>query len=314
MNIRGKMTQEEKTKRVREGIESQGYTLINEYINEKTVLKMICPNGHERDCQFASFKKYSCNKCVSFEAVQVLIDKILLEGYTIIERPSKANSVLIAKCKNGHIRKAKINNFINHDCIECQGSVLKYDIEQCREIFNSRGFTLLEEEYIDCKTFMKYKCSCGNINKTSLDIIQNSKIDSCKKCKGDKFKGEKHFNWKGGITPESTALRNTDEYRLWRTTVYHRDYYTCQCCWQVNGKLNVHHIHNFSSFIEERHLTENGITLCYDCHSNFHGDYGYNNNDIFQLQEYFDDVRSELGLSPIRIESIVFPDLMDKTS
>lgn len=123
--------------------------------------------------------------------------------------------------------------------------------------------------------------------------------------------GESNSNWKGGITPVNTSIRGSREYHQWRTLVFERDNFTCQCCEDsTGGNLHSHHIYNFAEHIDLRFEVSNGATMCDKCHSfqiigSFHHTYGARNNDIYQLQEYFDDIRSHLGLPLITIESII---------
>lgn len=94
-------------------------------------------------------------------------------------------------------------------------------------------------------------------------------------------KGENNARWKGGAARKRSE-RFTIEYKNWRTDVYHRDNYTCQCC-GVRGStdLNAHHIMNWKDYPDLRFDVDNGITLCKSCHSLFHRLYGkkYNNRD-----------------------------------
>lgn len=80
--------------------------------------------------------------------------------------------------------------------------------------------------------------------------------------------GDKHWHWKGGITPISERLRRTPIYKAWRKAVYERDDYTCRGCGERGGKLNADHILPFSLFEAVRFDINNGRTLCVPCHKN----------------------------------------------
>lgn len=84
-------------------------------------------------------------------------------------------------------------------------------------------------------------------------------------------RGVKHPNWKGGITPENIALRQSPEYIDWRRGVFERDGYTCQHCGDNRGgNLEAHHIKLFSDYPEFRFVIDNGLTLCNNCHRKVH--------------------------------------------
>jgi len=81
---------------------------------------------------------------------------------------------------------------------------------------------------------------------------------------------EEHWNWKGGKSRERNRLRQTPKYKEWRTQVFERDSYTCQECGQKGGELNAHHIKEFSEHEDLRFDTDNGKTLCKECHEEVH--------------------------------------------
>ena len=117
----------------------------------------------------------------------------------------------------------------------------------------------------------------------------------CPKCSleetSERMKGSGSKFWKGGINGENDTLRHRREYRYWRTLVYQRDDYTCQCCGVRGGKLNAHHINPFADYPELRYDVNNGITLCVNCHDStidgsFHNIYGTHNITSSQLREY----------------------------
>lgn len=101
-------------------------------------------------------------------------------------------------------------------------------------------------------------------------------------------KGEKSYNWKGGITPENHKIRNSIEFRLWRESVFARDNWTCQKCEQKGYELHPHHIKNFADYSELRFAIDNGITFCKKCHKLFHHIFGNKNNNQEQIKMFLD--------------------------
>lgn len=93
----------------------------------------------------------------------------------------------------------------------------------------------------------------------------------------DKVKGRfgpESANWKGGITPENAKIRGSPEMATWRKFVFERDDYQCQECLKWSGELRAHHCKSFAEYPRLRFQTWNGLTLCKDCHQNYHGGIG----------------------------------------
>ena len=103
---------------------------------------------------------------------------------------------------------------------------------------------------------------------------------------GEAERGEKHWNWKGGISPENVKIRNSIEMHLWREAVFARDGFVCQKYEITGGKLEVHHILNFAKHLELRLAIDNGITLSKRAHIEFHKKYGRKDNNRGQLEEF----------------------------
>ena len=78
--------------------------------------------------------------------------------------------------------------------------------------------------------------------------------------------GEKHPQWRGGVTPINEKIRRSLPYKAWRTTIFQRDDYTCQDCSKRGGKLHADHIKPFCNYPELRFEISNGRTLCDACH------------------------------------------------
>lgn len=115
---------------------------------------------------------------------------------------------------------------------------------------NRKGIPLTEE----------HKLKIGKSNKITYSSVE------MKKKMSNIQKGEKSYWWKGGKTNILISIRNSSEYRQWRTIIFERDNYTCIWCNKKGGKLNADHIKSFALYPELRFDIDNGRTLCIDCH------------------------------------------------
>jgi len=106
-------------------------------------------------------------------------------------------------------------------------------------------------------------------------------IEKFRLAKLGKMIGEKHWNWKGGITPTRETIRKMLEYRQWIYDVFRRDDYSCQICGKKGGNLEVdHYPKRFAQILDEYNIQilgearnckelwsiNNGRTLCENCH------------------------------------------------
>ena len=103
------------------------------------------------------------------------------------------------------------------------------------------------------------------------------------------IRGEKHWNWKGGVSLEKQQIRHSIDYEIWRSGVFARDGYTCQKYGTVGGKLVAHHVLNFSSNPDLRFAIDNGVTLSDKAHQEFHQKYGKRNNTKQQLEDFLNN-------------------------
>jgi len=114
------------------------------------------------------------------------------------------------------------------------------------------------------------------------------------------MKREKNPNWKNGATSKNRIARESWDYDNWRKEVFTRDNWTCQNCEAKGGKLHSHHIYNFADNIDLRFIVENGITLCKNCHNEFHKIYGKKNNNAIQLIEFLKSAQKQELLEGIK--------------
>lgn len=85
--------------------------------------------------------------------------------------------------------------------------------------------------------------------------------------------------WKKEVT---APTRNSPDYRKMKIRVRKRDSSTCACCGYHNPKetnhgLEIHHIYGYKDHLDYRTEDSNCITLCKDCHKQYHSVYGKNN-------------------------------------
>jgi 5-methylcytosine-specific restriction endonuclease McrA len=128
--------------------------------------------------------------------------------------------------------------------------------------------------------------------KAKMSIAHMGKIhtEEWRREAAERVTGKKNHNWQGGVTPMRVTMRKGLDYALWRIKVYDRDEYTCQKCNEVGGILKAHHMDSFADFPEYRLDVENGVTLCHECHREFHHRYGTHHNRKWQTIEFLDEV------------------------
>jgi len=101
-------------------------------------------------------------------------------------------------CKNNHIFFSRFNDIVSgYGCPEfkCSGK-RKISIEHCKKVAKRKGGLCLSEKYVNYFTKLKWKCSCGNVWKTVLCVVENGHW--CPAC-GNNSKREKTCLEKYGV-------------------------------------------------------------------------------------------------------------------
>lgn len=140
------------------------------------------------------------------------------------------------------------------------------------------------------------KCSvCGKVIFRNRYTLSRNKNNFCSyNCHGVwksiYYVGENNHRWNPELSDDDrTKRRKHEDYYVFLKEVMLRDNYCCQLCgfYSKWGKgLNVHHLNGYNWDKENRHNPDNGITLCKECHKEFHKAYGYGNNTKEQFDEF----------------------------
>jgi hypothetical protein len=266
--------------------------LETEYKNNRTPMRYIATCGHEHQISIDNINKgkgVKCKRC-RYDAINLkktntdkeVRDFFESEGCKVLSDVIKGSGVkvkYIALC--GHENQNTYTKFKGGSgrlCNKCSKSI-RYEYDYVREVFENEDCELLEEEYINCKTPMKYKALCGHEAYTTLDLMLNapSFTKKCRDC-------HKHSY---AEIPED---RNLGLMKQWRKGVFQRDNWECQCCGKHGGKLCAHHLNSYDFHTEERFDIENGATLCEPCHITFHKTYGFGNNTRSQFYEWLQGI------------------------
>jgi hypothetical protein len=98
--------------------------------------------------------------------------------------------------------------------------------------------------------------------------------EETKKKISESHKGEKAYQWKGGLSDENKLARKSPEYKTWRNAVYRRDKWICQDCGVkcLQGNIVAHHLISFADRKDLRYEVSNGQVLCRPCHARVHSE------------------------------------------
>lgn len=177
----------------------------------------------------------------------------------------------------------------NSRCPKCSGNLKKTREEHSEAVSKlTNGEIELIGDYINSKTTTLYlHKTCGTefeVTPEAITIVGTR----CPLCSLQARSGENHYRYNPNLTEEDRMAR--DMFRIesnrWRDLVFSRDDYTCVVCDEKGGRLNAHHLYSWNSHENLRFETDNGVTLCEECHRSFHSTFGYGNNTRTQFNTF----------------------------
>lgn len=141
------------------------------------------------------------------------------------------------------------------------------------------------------------KCEvCGETRLKIPYLIKRNERNYCSvEChsigKSEYGSGVNNPNYNPTLTELERSRNRTRElgYAKFRADVFKRDGEKCVIC-NSKDNLIVHHLNSHHWDKENRTNPENGVTLCVDCHTEFHQAYGYRFNTKQQFKEHIKSI------------------------
>lgn len=176
---------------VRNYFEKEGYTLLEDkYINNSTLMKYICPNGHIHSMNWNNFLQGKrCPECRGLlkYTIDMVKEKFKERGYILLSKEYKnSKTKMKCLCPNNHEYETTLDNLLRgYGCPQCAGQVITY--KDVKEAFEKEGFTLLSKEYKNAITKLEYICPKGHRHSVSWNSFKNgARCPKCNESKGEK--------------------------------------------------------------------------------------------------------------------------------
>lgn len=167
---------------VKNFFQNEGCVLITKnYINAHQKLEYICNCKNNSIITFNSFQQgCRCNNCGILRASEKLRHSyeyvknfFKIEGCELLSSTYKnSDTKLKYRCNCGNISEIVFSSFKQGvRCSKCGGSE-KLKIKNVKEFFKIEKCELLEDNYINARSLMKYKCNCKNISFITYDSFR----------------------------------------------------------------------------------------------------------------------------------------------
>jgi hypothetical protein len=194
---------------VRQCFQERGYTLLEtEYRNNSQKLNYICNNGHTTEIDFHHFQNgRGCGKCLNRDIFELedVIKYFEEHGCKLLATEFiNMNQDLEYICACGNKNIKNFTQFrIYQGCNECRIEQTRHNIEDVEKLFKDNGCILLETNYVNNHTPMKYICVCGK----EAEIVYTNfrRGQRCFDC-GMKKKEETFLNNYGVSHPSQSAI------------------------------------------------------------------------------------------------------------
>jgi hypothetical protein len=187
--------------------------LEKEYVNSKIKMKYKCSCGDDNKITFYGFKQgHRCKKCgnkkkakkrkLTYEYVYNYFKDNNCE--LLEEKYVNSHTKMKYKCSCGNDSEISFGNFKQgYRCKKCgiekNKEKQKHTFEYIKQYFKDNNCELLEENYVNNHTKMKYKCNCGYISMITFGNFQaGQRCLECAGCKKWSHKDVSQFFQKRG--------------------------------------------------------------------------------------------------------------------
>ncbi len=182
--------------------------LENEYINAHVKMKYRCCCGRVSFINYNNFrtgKRCGCGRIGLHRLTKLEIKKEVESlGFVFISCNfiDKEHIVKII-CKCGFEREVTLESIRRSEgCLNCRNNSFAFSYKEVFEYFAKQGCKLLEKEYKNARTKMKYICSCGSESFIVFDSFKRG--NRCRSC------GNRKNSAKQKLSQEEVATQFSD--------------------------------------------------------------------------------------------------------
>ena len=132
------------------------------------------------------------------------------------------------------------------------------------------------------------RCQCGAVKTVSGHALRSGNTKSCGCYQKELRKHlcqERHPRWDPTIPLVARQLKRKSGIHI-GLLAKRRDDWTCQCCGKVTQHLIAHHIEAWHTALQLRLQLANLISLCRQCHTEYHILYGYEESNLDDLNDF----------------------------
>lgn len=180
------LCQDQTKEEVLDLLKEEGYELLSEYENSRTMIRLRCNKGHEYNVLTRNFKRGDrCLKCSGScpeVAEAEFIRSLDQDGYTLLSDYRGTHTKVKVRCTDGHEYETEPNNFKQgRRCTKCSDRCPDQAKERFIELIDQEGYKLLSD-YVNNRTKVTLLCPEGH----EWETVSNSFINGirCLHCTG----------------------------------------------------------------------------------------------------------------------------------